>query len=69
MSQPFAVAEAFTGMEGRLVALKETVKSFQRIMAGEFDHLPENAFYMVGDIADAEKKAEKLAAEMAQGQE
>ncbi|POY74381.1 putative H(+)-transporting two-sector ATPase [Rhodotorula taiwanensis] len=67
MSQPFAVAEAFTGMEGRLVALKETVKSFQRILAGEFDHLPENAFYMVGDIADAEKKAEKLAAEISEG--
>ncbi|KAG0653184.1 atp2, beta subunit of the F1 sector of mitochondrial F1F0 ATP synthase, partial [Rhodotorula mucilaginosa] len=67
MSQPFAVAEAFTGMEGRLVSLKESVKSFQRILAGEFDHLPENAFYMVGDIADAVKKAEKLAAEMAAG--
>ena len=54
-------------MEDRLVSLKESVKSFQRILAGEFDHLPENAFYMVGDIADAVKKAEKLAAEMAAG--
>jgi len=44
--QPFAVAEVFTGIEGRLVPLKETVQSFKAILAGKYDHLPENAFYM-----------------------
>ncbi|GAA5919321.1 hypothetical protein JCM6882_002775 [Rhodosporidiobolus microsporus] len=64
MSQPFAVAEVFTGFEGRLVPLKDTVQSFKAILAGEHDSLPEAAFYMVGDIADVKAKAEKLAAEM-----
>jgi len=66
MSQPFTVAEVFTGIEGRLVPLKETIASFKAILAGQHDNLPENAFYMVGDIQDAIKKAERLAAEMNQ---
>jgi F-type H+-transporting ATPase subunit beta len=64
MSQPFTVAEVFTGIEGRLVPLKDTISSFKGILAGDHDSLPESAFYMVGDIKDAEAKAEKQAAEM-----
>ncbi|CEQ39362.1 SPOSA6832_00884 [Sporobolomyces salmonicolor] len=64
MSQPFAVAEIFTGIEGRLVSLKNTVQSFKEILNGDHDALPEAAFYMVGDINDVKAKAEKLAAEM-----
>ncbi|KAK4705839.1 F-type H+-transporting ATPase subunit beta, partial [Phenoliferia sp. Uapishka_3] len=67
MSQPFAVAEVFTGIEGRLVPLKETIKSFREILAGQHDDLPESSFYMVGDIADARAKAEAAAKEMAGG--
>lgn len=63
LSQPFAVAEVFTGIEGRLVRLEETVKSFKEVLEGKYDHLPENAFYMVGGIEDVVAKAEKLAAE------
>jgi len=63
LSQPFAVAEAFTGMEGRLVDMKDTVRSFKEILEGKYDSLPENAFYMVGDIEEVKSKAEKLAAE------
>lgn len=63
MSQPFSVAEAFTGMEGRLVPLKETIASFRAILEGKYDHLPEAAFYMVGGIEDVVAKAEKIAAE------
>ncbi|KAI3402650.1 ATP2 [Candida oxycetoniae] len=63
LSQPFAVAEVFTGIQGKLVRLSETVKSFKDVLAGKYDHLPENAFYMVGGIEDAVAKAEKLAAE------
>lgn len=63
LSQPFAVAEVFTGIEGRLVPLKETVKSFKEILEGKYDHLPEAAFYMVGNIEEAVAKADKLAAE------
>ncbi|HUQ53456.1 MAG TPA: F0F1 ATP synthase subunit beta, partial [Gammaproteobacteria bacterium] len=48
LSQPFSVAQAFTGIEGKYVALKETIRSFKGIVAGEYDHLPEQAFYMVG---------------------
>lgn len=62
LSQPFAVAEVFTGLEGRLVPLKDTVKSFKEILEGKYDHLPEAAFYMVGGIEEAVSKAEKLAA-------
>lgn len=63
LSQPFAVAEVFTGIEGRLVRLEDTVRSFKEVLEGKYDHLPENAFYMVGGIEDAVAKAEKLAAE------
>ncbi|KEI37526.1 uncharacterized protein L969DRAFT_89476 [Mixia osmundae IAM 14324] len=64
MSQPFAVAEVFTGIEGRLVSLKDSIKSFKQILAGDHDSLPENAFYMAGDIEDVKQKAEKQAKEM-----
>ncbi|GAA6001228.1 hypothetical protein JCM10207_007474 [Rhodosporidiobolus poonsookiae] len=67
MSQPFAVAEVFTGIEGRLVSLKDTVQSFKEILRGDHDGLPEAAFYMVGAIDDVKAKAEKLAAEMSEG--
>lgn len=63
LSQPFAVAEVFTGIEGRLVALKDTIRSFKEILDGKHDNLPENAFYMVGDIEEVKSKAEKIAAE------
>jgi ATP synthase F1 beta subunit len=65
MSQPFQVAEVFTGMEGKFVDLKNTISAFKRICAGEFDALPEAAFYMVGGLDDVVKKAEKIAAEAA----
>ena len=65
LSQPFHVAEVFTGTPGKLVAIEETVKSFKAICAGEYDHLPEAAFYMVGGIEEAIEKAKKLAAEAA----
>ena len=61
MSQPFSVATQFTGIEGRYVKLEETVSSFERLVAGEFDGLPEQAFYMVGSIEEAVAKAETLA--------
>jgi F-type H+/Na+-transporting ATPase subunit beta len=60
LSQPFSVAQAFTGMEGKYVPLKETIKSFKAIVNGEYDHLPEQAFMMVGAIEEAEEKAKKL---------
>jgi len=63
LSQPFQVAEVFTGSEGKLVPLKETIKGFKMILGGELDHLPEVAFYMVGPIEEVVKKAEKLAEE------
>lgn len=62
LSQPFAVAEVFTGIEGKLVRLKDTVASFKAVLDGKYDHLPENAFYMVGGIEDVVAKAEKMAA-------
>ncbi|MFN0178808.1 MAG: F0F1 ATP synthase subunit beta [Gemmatimonadales bacterium] len=61
LSQPFHVAEQFTGFPGKYVKLEETVESFERVLAGEFDHLPEQAFYMVGGIAEAVEKAARLA--------
>ncbi len=61
LSQPFHVAEVFTGTPGTLVALTDTIKAFQGLCDGEFDHLPEQAFYMVGTIEEAMAKAEKLA--------
>lgn len=63
LSQPFAVAEVFTGFEGRLVKLSDTVRSFKEILDGKHDSLPENAFYMVGDIEEVKSKAEKMASD------
>ena len=60
LSQPFHVAEVFTGFPGVLVSVADTVRGFKGIVAGEYDHLPENAFYMVGTIEDAVKKAESM---------
>ncbi|EFA73376.1 F0F1 ATP synthase subunit beta [Cylindrospermopsis raciborskii] len=60
LSQPFFVAEVFTGSPGKYVKLEDTIKGFQKILAGELDDLPEQAFYMVGDINEAIAKAQKL---------
>ncbi|MBB4103895.1 F0F1 ATP synthase subunit beta [Allorhizobium borbori] len=65
LSQPFHVAEVFTGAPGKLVSLEDTIKGFKGLVAGEYDHLPEAAFYMVGSIEEAVEKAKKLAAEAA----
>jgi F-type H+-transporting ATPase subunit beta len=65
LSQPFHVAEVFTGQPGAFVELADTIRSFKAICAGEYDHLPEAAFYMVGTIEEAVAKAERLAAEAA----
>jgi F-type H+/Na+-transporting ATPase subunit beta len=65
LSQPFHVAEVFTGIPGKFVAIEDTVKSFKAVVDGEYDHLPENAFYMVGGIDEAVEKGKKLAAEAA----
>ncbi len=65
MSQPFFVAEVFTGTPGVLVPLEETIKGFKGILEGEYDHLPEAAFYMIGTIDDVVEKAKKMAAEAA----
>jgi F-type H+-transporting ATPase subunit beta len=61
-SQPFTVAEVFTGSKGKYVPLKETIRGFKGIVDGDYDHLPEQAFYMVGSIDEAVEKAKKLAA-------
>ena len=63
LSQPFHVAEVFTGIPGKFVAVEDTVRSFKAVVNGEYDHLPEAAFYMVGGIEEAVAKAEKLAQE------
>ena len=60
LSQPFSVAEVFTGSPGKYVSLKDTISSFKAIVVGEYDHLPEQAFYMVGGIEEAVEKAKKL---------
>ncbi len=60
-SQPFHVAEVFTGSPGKYVPLKETIRGFKGIVEGEYDHLPEQAFYMVGGIEEAVEKAKKMA--------
>jgi F-type H+-transporting ATPase subunit beta len=60
LSQPFFVAEAFTGSPGKYVTLKDTVKGFKEIAEGKHDDLPEQAFYMVGTIEEAVEKAKKL---------
>jgi F-type H+-transporting ATPase subunit beta len=65
LSQPFDVAQVFTGSPGVQVPLEVTIDSFKRVVAGEFDHLPESAFYMVGGIDEVVKKAERMAAEAA----
>ena len=65
LSQPFHVAEVFTGSPGKLVALQDTIKGFKGLCAGEYDYLPEAAFYMVGSIEEAIEKAQRLAAEAA----
>ncbi|MEL0257943.1 MAG: F0F1 ATP synthase subunit beta [Gammaproteobacteria bacterium] len=60
LSQPFYVAETFTGTPGKYVSLKDTIKGFQAIVNGDYDHLPEQAFYMIGEISEAEKRAEEI---------
>lgn len=61
LSQPFHVAEVFTGIKGKYVTLKETVESFKQLLAGDCDDMPEQAFYMVGGLEEAKEKAKKLA--------
>ena len=60
LSQPFVVAEVFTGSPGKLVDLDSTIKGFDAICKGEYDHLPESAFYMVGGIEEVLEKAERM---------
>ncbi len=63
LSQPFNVAEQFTGMPGKYVPLAETIRSFREVVEGKWDHLPEQAFYMVGTIDEAAQKAKELGGE------
>ena len=63
LSQPFHVAEVFTGIAGKFVQIEDTIRSFKAVVNGEYDHLPESAFYMVGGIDEAVAKAEKMAQE------
>ncbi len=65
LSQPFHVAEVFTGSPGKLVSLADTIKGFKGLVEGKYDHLPEAAFYMVGPIEEAVEKSQRLAAEAA----
>ena len=65
LSQPFDVAKVFTGSDGVQVPLEDTISSFKAVVAGEYDHLPEGAFYMVGGIEEVKAKAEKMAADAA----
>ena len=65
LSQPFDVAKVFTGADGKQVALEDTISSFKAVVAGEYDHFPEAAFYMVGGIDEVKAKAEKMAADAA----
>jgi len=65
LSQPFHVAEVFTGSPGKFVDLADTIKGFRGLCEGKYDHLPEAAFYMVGTIEEAVEKGKKLAAEAA----
>ncbi|KAH1122130.1 hypothetical protein J1N35_005290 [Gossypium stocksii] len=64
-SQPFHVAEVFTGSPGKYVELKESITSFQGVLDGKYDHLPEQSFYMVGGIEEVIAKADKIAKESA----
>ena len=61
MSQPFHVAEVFTGTAGKFVSLQDSIEGFSQIISGEYDHLPEGAFYMVGNIEDVKTKASEMA--------
>jgi len=65
LSQPFDVAKVFTGSDGVQVPLEDTIASFKAVVAGEYDHLPEGAFYMVGGIEEVKAKAQKMAADAA----
>jgi F-type H+-transporting ATPase subunit beta len=60
LSQPFFVAETFTGSEGKYVTLKDTIRAFKGIIDGEYDNLPEQAFYMVGGIEEVVEKAKEM---------
>ena len=60
LSQPFNVAKVFTGQDGKIVPLADTIRGFKGILAGDYDHLPEQAFYMVGSIEEAIEKAKTL---------
>jgi F-type H+-transporting ATPase subunit beta len=60
LSQPFFVAETFTGTDGKYVSLQETIRGFNGIVNGDYDHLPEQAFYMVGSIDEAVEQAKTL---------
>jgi len=66
LSQPFHVAEVFTGQKGKFVDLAQTIASFKAVIAGEYDHLPENAFFMIGGVEDAVAKAREMAARLGQ---
>jgi len=68
LSQPFQVAEVFTGMQGKMVKLADTIESFERVLDGHMDHMPEGAFYMVGGLSDVEEKGKKLLDEAAAAQ-
>jgi ATP synthase F1 beta subunit len=68
LSQPFNVAEPFTGMKGKIVPLSETISGFRSLVDGELDHLPENAFYMVGNVEDVKAKAKRIVEEIARSQ-
>jgi F-type H+/Na+-transporting ATPase subunit beta len=63
LSQPFFVAEVFTGSPGKYVSLEKTIAGFKKILSGDLDYLPEQAFYLVGDIDEAIAKGEKMKAE------
>jgi F-type H+-transporting ATPase subunit beta len=65
LSQPFHVAQVFTGFPGKLVDLQDTIRGFKDLVEGKYDHLPEAAFYMVGAIEEAVEKGKRLAAEAA----
>lgn len=60
LSQPFFVAEVFTGSPGKYVTLKDTIRGFKGILDGEYDHIPEQAFYMVGSIDEVLEKAKNM---------
>jgi F-type H+-transporting ATPase subunit beta len=67
LSQPFFVAEIFTGMPGKYVKLEDTIKGFNQILAGELDDLPEAAFYLVGNVEEVRAKAAKITADAKKG--